>query len=774
MKEQNPSGAKNATLLTKDVKHNKTSTEPGSIDPFLEELPTLSELDAELAREEKERAKRAYDEAQKPTPRFPSWEPKAQAQTATAEEEEALDRDAFVEIPTDAPPDILTTEKNKAPSLFYRLKKKKELEAEQKAGEIEWIRKKHGLSDDDIILIFELGYDDELGRIVGYEDLKKLRADYQKRYCQPNYKHYRTSFGYSGSETVNTETLPSVIARYLHDRTILIFRTVLTAITAVLLLFLDYPSLSGEVLLPLTLASPLLIPILSLLLLLAVAALSYKQLNAGLRSFLKAAPTPYSVPATTLVLVLLYDLFTLFLWGKVLHVNMLTASLLVVLALCDVLRLRQEMQALQLLASDEEKTVLEPAQPRKKKLRRESKLIKIINDDEGKSFYRVRRATHVTGFFRRFNTTETAHLPFQYLICLCAGFSVIVGFIGAIAYPSVSYAFSCFVTTLFISAPATAMFSFFYPLYRANKILVARNCVLLGNESVNEFSDPKTVIFDDTDLYSAEKRAEIFVEDSDDLRRDMKLAGALFRSLGGTLDGLGKTIGVVGEDPEITFVRISDRGVEALADNETRIIAGSADYLQKSNIRIPRDNTGRALRRTKNTATIYIAIDGILKFTYEVEYTEKLSFLSLCDDLALVNTSVAIESYDPSLNDGFMQISRPSAKNPIRVIKPGRYEKDTLLRECDTGAVAVGDKHAIVYPLHAAYCVRESKRFGMRLQWFSLGLGILLSAIFALFPEINILTPLSVAVYHGVFILFFYLVTHLSINRHTLHISRFF
>lgn len=771
MKDPKFSEAKGGTLLSEEITYAKTRNELGPIDPFMEEAPTLSELDAELAREEALRKSAVIEQE---TPRFPSWKHENTLKAIPIESDETLEGDSFAEIPIDAPPDLIDNDPAKKTNIFYRLKQKKEAEEEKRLGEVEWIRKKHGLSDEDIILIFELGYDDELGRIVGYEDLKKLKTDYQNRYCQPGYKHYRTAFGYSGSETADTQTLTSVLAKYLHDRTTLIFRTVLTAITALLLLFLDYPSLSGNTLITLTQSYPLLIPLLSLCLLLAVSALSYKQLNAGLRSFLKATPTPYSVPAITLLLVILYDLSTLFLWGKVLHVNMLTASLLVVLALCDVLRIRQEMRAIQLLATDEEKTVLEPAMPRRKKLKRENKTIKILNDDDEKSFYRIRRATHVTGFFRRFNTTETAHLPFQFLICLCAGFSFVVGFIGAVAYPSLSYGFSCFVTTLFISAPSTAMFSFFYPLYRANKILSARNCVLLGNESVNEFAAPKTLIFDDTDLYNAEKRAELFVEDSDDLRSDMKLAGALFRSLGGTLNGLGKTIGVVGEDPEIVFVRISDKGVEALADNETRMIAGSADYLKKAGIRVPHDDTERALRRTKGTATVYIAINGVLKFTYEIEYTQKLSFLSLCEDLATINTTVAIESYDPSLNDGFIQISNPTAKTKIRVIKPGRYEKDTLLETCDSGAVAVGDKYAIVYPLHAAYCVRESKRFGMRLQWFSLGLGILLSAIFALFPEINILTPLSVAVYHGAFLLFFYLVTHLSINRHTLRISRFF
>ncbi|MBE6589693.1 MAG: hypothetical protein E7643_05885 [Ruminococcaceae bacterium] len=776
------------TSLPLDIKGSEDPRDTGTITPVTKDAPSGEDVDAkeEIAPVNDVRSSADNEpisgdkpetdsEAPQPLPRFPDWNrPAPLTEEELYEEPEEITKDTEEEIPLDSPPDTPDAESTPPRNIFHRLRRKKEQETEQRVGEIEWIRKKSGFSKEDIALIFELGYEDELARIVGYENLKKLKQDHKKHYGQPGYKHYRTAFGYSGQEEINEETLPIIIAKYLHDRKFLILRTVLTAIAAFVLLFFDYPALLGDAAGPIAKELPLLFPILSLVILLGVASLSYRQLNAGLRSFLKATPTPYSVPATTLLVVLLYDLGTLFLWGQVLHVNMLTCSLLLVLALCDVLRLVQEMRALHILGTNEEKTVLEPAHPRKKKLRRGNKMIKIINDDEGKSFYRIQRAEEITGFFRRFNTTQTAHLPFQYLICLSIGFSIIVAFIGAVNTPSLTYAFSSFVTALFISAPATAMFSFFYPLYRANKVLAGCKCVLLGNESVNEYATQKTIIFDDTDLYSAEKRAEVTVEDSDTLRADMKLAGALFRSLGGTLEGLGKTVGVVGEDPSISFERISDRGVEALADRRVRIVAGSADYLKKAGIRVPREDPDRVLRRTPNTGVIYIAIDGVLKFTYEIEYTEKLSFLALAKDLSTIDTSVAIESYDPSLNERFMQTSRPSERTPIRVIKPGRYEGDSLLKECDTGAVAVGDKHCIVYPLHAAHCVRECKRFGMHLQWFSFALGIILSAIFALFPEINILTPLSVTLYHGAFIGLSWLATHLSINRQTLRISHFF
>jgi len=681
--------------------------------------------------------------------------------------------EALEETPVDAPEDLPPLQLKHSGNIFRRLHKKHTEENERRSSETELIRKKSNLTEDDVALALELGYEDELGRLVGYEGLKKLKQEHRDLYHRPSSRHYRTAFGYIGKETINDQTSSGIISRYLHDQKRLILRTVLTTIAAFLLLFLDYPELWGGIVDPFIAEVPLLFPILSLIILIAVSALSFRQINAGLRSFFMASPTPYSVPATTLLMVILYDVVTLFLQEEVLRVNMLTCALLIVLALCDVHRLIGEIRAFSILTLPGEKTVLEPVSPRKKTLRRDGKIVKVINDDSDVAFYRVQQARQITGFFRRFNTTESAHLPFQLMIGINVAFAVIIAFIAAVIQPSLSYALSTFITVIFVSAPTTAMFSFFYPLQRANKILSDHKCVLVGNEAVTELSESKTLIFDDVDLYSAERRAEIIVKDGDDLHRDLKLAGTLLRTLGGTLDCLSKTVGVSGEDPGVAFLQFADNGVEALIDGTQHVILGDAEYLKKHNVRIPKESADQTLRRTKDVAVLHFAVDGIVKFTYEIEYVMKLTFEAVIKDLARIDTSVAIQSYDPAINDAFLLSSLDGKQIHVRAIKPGRYEGNALLDEADSGAVSLGNPSNIVYPLCAAKTVKRAKKFGMRLQFLVSAIGILTAGFFALSPAINILTPLSVTLYHGAFILITWLFVHKIINRRTIIIRRY-
>ncbi len=687
--------------------------------------------------------------------------------------DERIEDDSILEeIPLDAPEEVPMP--SASANLFFRLRERRERQSAESAVSLENVRRKSGFSEDDIAMLLELGYDSELGRLIGYENLKKLKYEHQRRKSRENHKHYRTSFGYRGTEDINAETYPGMMATYLQDRKFLILRTVLTAFVTLILLFLDHPQIIGGAFYAFSLEVPLFFPILSLLFLLGVSLLSYRQFDAGLRSYFKLKPSPYSTIAALLPITLVYDIVSLFSSQNLVHVNFITAGILLMLALCDVLRLVCEMRTVRLLSTEGTKTVLEPTMPRKKKLRQGKKLVKIINDDIDESFYRVAQTESVTGFFRRFNTMAVSHRPFHLLLGLTPALGFVSAFVSLIINGDFHVSASVFMTVLMVGAPFSAIFSFFYPLCRANQLLSHAQCALVGEEAVQEYAESKTIIFADTDLYSAEKCTEIAVRESDDFRADLQLAGILFRKIGGTLETIGKAAPSRASDPPVAFVRIADAGVEAVVDNQHHMIAGSAEFLKKSGVRVSRESADKALRRTPNVSMMYVAIDGVLKLSYEIEYTIKPEFEALASTLAQIDTAVAVQSYDPNLNELFLQAGRGDRAVPIRVIKPGKYETDTISAMCDTGAVALRAPEDIVYPLYAAKCVRSAKRFGMYLQFIVSGCGAVLATLFSLLTvgkPLEWVTPITLALYHLIWITVTLVVSHIYINRRTLHLN---
>ncbi len=603
------------------------------------------------------------------------------------------------------------------------------------------------LSEDDIAMIFELGYENELERMVGHEALKQMKREHMKHSEHANHRNYRTAFGYRGEELVSAQQKDTVRAAYLRDRKSLFARLCLTLLLTVVALFADMPSLLGAYLTDLTATLPFALPLVGMLTLWAVAALSRKQLNAGIRSFFKFSPTPYSVPALLVPIATVYDVALFFIDAEMLKANCLVCFAFLILAVCDVFRLTSEMRVLQLLSEDGLKTVLAPSAPRKKKLRQGDKIVKIINDDLGKNMYHVKKAVQTTGFFRRFNSMESAARPFNVMLGCTFALSTLSALVNALLTSSFPSALSTFMTVLLLSAPLSACLMYFYPIARANRLLAKRSCALLGEESVEEYREPKTVIFRDSELYTAEQCTEIAVREGDDFKNDLRLAGILFRKLGGTLKRIGESARTTLNDPPVVIVRIHDNGVEAIVDNRYHMVAGSAEFLKRVGVRVPRESTDKILRRTANTSVMYVAIDGVLKLSYEIEYTTNASFEELICDLSDAGIAVAIHSYDPNLDETFLQKSRSDLAVPIHAVKPGRFEEDKPMESVDTGAVALGESNDIVYPIYAARGIDGLRRFGTRIQLISALLATAASVVLSILGRHQLLSLLPILGY---------------------------
>ena len=657
-------------------------------------------------------------------------------------------------------------------SFSQRRKQYKQQQREQELSAMEIILQKSGMSEEDISMIFELGYENELGRIVGYDNLKKLKNEYLRRNARDNRKHDGTAPGYRGTEYADAGQKESVLAAYAKDRVRLILRVAFTSLLTLLLLLLDLPHLVGAPLTNIALQYPLLFPTLSLLALVAVALISRKTLWSGLLHFLHFEATPYSVCAVMLPPVLIYDVVALFLPTGVMPVNFLAAVTVLITLICDVFRLVGEVKVFKLISEDGVKTVLEPSEPVKKKLRRGDSVVKIVSDDMGSTLYRVGSARQAIGFFRRFNTAYSAHRGFNASILTAFSLATLLAFGEAVHSASVPSALSAFMTVFFLSLPCTAVLAYVYSLFTANRLLGEKRCALVGNEAIEEYDCKKTVIFRDSDLFETQKQAEISIREDSDFRRDFQLCGMLFRKLGGPLGQLIAKPRTVKEDPPVSVIRISGSGVEAMAEDRYHLLAGNDEFLRRNGIAVPKESTDKALRRTPNVAVLYVAVDGVLKLSFEIEYNCKPAFEQIISDLSFCDTVVGLHTYDPNLNDAFVPLCRPSRTDPVCVIKPTRYDTEDAAEVTDTGAVALDEPMDIVYPIHAATGVGMVRRFCFRMQIISAILGASAAVLLTVLGQSQYLNVFSIVAYQLFWLALSLFSTHFELNRNTLRFRK--
>ena len=545
---------------------------------------------------------------------------------------------------------------------------------------------------------------------------------------------------------------------------------ILMTLSVLTLLLIEVPSLYGARWVQLSQSHPALFPVAGVLLLLITAALSAKQLWAGMKDLISFSVSPYSVCFILIPPTLIYNVLAFFLPAVNLPVNFLVALTLLATSFCDVFRLWGELRVFRLLARPEEKHVLEEIPPRKKKMKYGDKIIKILNDDVNERFYRVSKARNVTGFFRRVNTAERFPKIFSALLFTAFLLPFALAFAVAVKTLSFSASVNAFISLLILGAPISAVFGVFYPIFRANQILTRHRCALIGEESAEEYCRPKTLIFEDSEMFQTEKCTEIALDESGDFQTDMKLATALFRKIGSTLIPLGQAVSDGDGEAVVSLLRIPENGVEATV-NDHHLLAGDAGFLKRYGIRVPKESSDRAMRRTKNVRVMYVAIDGVLKLSYEIEYTEKLSFERIAEALSESKTAVAIKSYDPNLNTAFLGELANEKGDAVRVIKPGRYEENVTLDLVDTGAISLDAPEKTVCALHAAAKIGKLQSLSARLQLIATLLGSVGSFLLILFEGRFLGIP-HIALYHLFWIALSIVATHLEITEEKLHLLK--
>lgn len=605
------------------------------------------------------------------------------------------------------------------------------------------IAQRTGLDESDIALIFELGYENELGRLVGYETLKKLKYEHLRHSRANTGDYYGQAFGYRGREYTSNLPAENVFAAYAHDRRKLIIRTALLVLAAALLFFADFPSLFTGFFQTTAIKLPYLFPILGLLLFSATVALMWRRIFTGWKAFLQFAPTPYSLVAVTVPFVWLYGIGTIITAGSSTLVlppmNFASVIMLLSLLLCDALRIADEIRTFRMISCPDQKVVLEEAEPRKKKVRQGNRTIKIINDEAGEALYRVRRSREIVGFFRRVNDLSAASSPFTKII-ICLLICAVAGGLAASLIFDPLRGVLTFAATFAFSAPACAALLFFDPLRRANRHLLSRRSVLVGEGSVNEYSEPKTIIFNDTYAFRAKRQTQIDLQDGDEFRRDIRLAEALFRKIGGTLSTVDQPIPMAeNPDTSISLVRLTETGVEALIDNKFRVLAGDATFLTHNGVELPKESTDRAVSRSRGVSALFVAINGSLKLTYEIAYTMNQSFREIISLVARTNTTLAVQSYDPNLNNAFLHIGFADGDDVVRVIKPAQFETPTTAEITDTGVITLDGPLASAYPLRAASLIVGTRRAGFRTLMASIFPGMLLAFFLSCLLPSNLL-----------------------------------
>ena len=688
-----------------------------------DELPQETERELQSS-EEEEQEKKAADKASEKTV-TPVASPLDAARSAN---ERAVQTDA--PRPKQSPLDAIAAERGGA--------NKGNVESLGNGPTFGRDRRERTLSDADVELLLDLGYENNLATKVGsqrIETLKNRTTDDRKQKKQLSRVYGCGGEEYSGhaQDQSITNAYRKHVARATTRLTFTVFLTLLIALSDFLPLFRDRLPEAFSVL-----PSSGMYGVIGLSLLCLTALLSLPLLKRGVVDLFRFSPSPATLPAMLVFFTVLYDVPGLLEPVCGMMLNLPTALMLTMLAIGERIKIKSEKKTFSVVSARSRKIALSDMEAKKKKVIRDGHIVKIINDDADLDLRRVRRTEQIGGYFRRTGEPSLRHRALSPVLMIALLLSVAIGVTTLLMKHDLRVASTVFLLTLQLTLPASALIAYVYPKLLAAESLGKQGCAIVGDSAVDQYATDGILLFDDTEMFRSKSSTEITIKGGGDTRKYIRYAKRLFRTLGGTLRNV--TTSDLSEETyedRVEILRVMDEGVEARIDGKVHILAGTAAFMVKNGIRVPSETAELLVRRHVESCILYLAFDGKLRLGYEIDYRISGRFEHMVADLANNRTAVAIESYDPCIHAEFLTRSREPGMPPVRVIKPVHFEKTVESSVVDSGVIATRSARDIARAVTACHRLADNDRRVKSVYYVGLLIGALLSAGLMFFDMID-------------------------------------
>lgn len=589
------------------------------------------------------------------------------------------------------------------------------------------------LSDDDVELLLDLGYENTLSQKVGTQRVEQIKHRRQDEVKDP----YRREglYGYGGEEYTGHSQDDEIRETYRKHRRAAKLRRGFAVLMMLLVAAADLFVVAREWI-PYDLSF---IPhtgiygAVSMGLLLIEALICLPYLKRGCRSLLHLSPLPGAIPVLMLIATLAYGAVGLFDPVGNLIFNLPAAMALVLLATGECMRVKTEESAFEVVSSRSRKILLADMEPKKKKVVRDGHIVKIINDDADRPWRRVRQADQVEDYFHRMSDSGKRYRGLAPLIAASVLVSVALALIVLVLKDDLRLSAAAFLFSVLLTLPSSALISYSYSMLTTTRELAERGCTIVGDSAVGEYARPSLLLFDDTDMFRSKSSTEITIKGGGDTRKYIRYAKRLFRTLGGTLRHV--TTSDMSEEmyeDRVEILKVMDEGVEACIDGKAHVLAGTSAFMVKNGIRVPSESAELLVRRHVESCILYLAFEGKLRLGYEIDYRISGRFEQMIAELAKNGTSVAIETCDPDIHAEFLSRSRGPEMSPVRVIKPVRFERSVDVGAVSSGVVATRSARDIARATDACRRLAKNDRFIGALQWIMLLVGCAVAAVLTL------------------------------------------
>lgn len=612
------------------------------------------------------------------------------------------------------------------------------------------------LNENDIALAIDFGYEYELAKKIGFENVEdKRRKLNNEKNSEDIQNDLRNTYGYCGSEYVSYSQNEDINEKFTRIGKQLKIQTVVTAVLLLIVFAFENASLftDNHFGIEVFAKHPVLVSAVSFVLLAIATALSAKKLGGGFIDSLKFNASEYSVTAYSVISVLVYDIVSMILVskGKEQFVMLNTVALfgILIALVSSCLNYKREAATFAVVSAEGKKYIVEKYDPIVKRRKPEPSA---DERDAGKNEYKAVCVDIPGEYFERTAKCSKWKKRLNFMIPPIFAAALAVFLVSYIKTGDLYKAYSFLVCTVALCMPTYMLLfnavSFIYASVNMQK----RNCAIIGEGSVEDYADADSVVFGERAMIEAKfnnivRERSCSDYDMEDL---IKYIGAILAAFDSSVsDALSEIITPQKCRDEISIVSIDSDGVKASVNSSQYIYIGERDFMVRNGIQVQSASVKVNSEEITMTATkyLYIAVDELMCWKLALDYMVKQEFLDMVAIFADESIAIDVETVNPNINEGLMaEMHIPASVHFIRPDKFGFSKREPIENNgitensetaghevvISSGIVSVKESD-IAYPLIWCKRLKNNLRLGLKLVCILSALSAVFLSVLAAF-----------------------------------------
>jgi len=585
-------------------------------------------------------------------------------------------------------------------------------------------------SNTDISLMVALGMEDELAKSIGEEDAVQITDDFiaDQQEWVDKAEHY------GPDEYTDMSQNRKIAIEYTKKNKWSLIRLAAAALLTVAIFFYENLPVFGYqfdgVLDPKY--YPVVYVMMGLQLLFFLIAVAFPSFAEGAKNLFSLKLLPSTVAFVSSVAAICNTIHICFgiVAGEEPRLFNLPAAICLLMAVAsEFYTNRREIFSFNIVSSKNPKYVMRRLNTKDSQL--ENQAVADLNDENSGDIVKIAKTDFVEGYFWRTNNRGTVDKPFvALLLILSVVLSLIVGLyvlftdrIGS----AVETAFVTFMTIL----PVSSVLIGFHPFYRANKEAYYNDCTIVGEGSVEEYSDTEVISFDDVNVFPSVNVKVRNVRLYNNCRIDKVLyyAASVFAATGGPLSDVFEVATIeMGRSEDVQILETGAGFIEATVNGKNVLFAKEEALLSRG-IAIPESVlvSDDESQFSPDTSVMYMIYQGRLVSKMILSYVVDADFEYIIRQLSDSGMYVCVKTFDPNIDEALINRQVTGNNYPLRVIKYKGTEEITKYSErTDGGIVSRGTTKALLQTI--SYCDRivGAKKTGYVLSVIATIISVLL------------------------------------------------